>query len=139
MQIGEKLKFIRKLKGYTQEQIAKELNIERRTYANLERESTKIDMKRVSDIAKFYGIEVDELLNFNKSSAFENCFNNSANSFFNAQMVVAKTNNEEQEFFIFQIQTLLNLFNEERKSLMEERRIFMEVIMNLKNTIDKTK
>lgn len=129
MKVGEKLKILRKLKGYTQEDVAEKLNIERRTYANLENNITKIDIDRMSDIAKIYGIEVKELLNFNEDKVFTNCFNN--DGFFSAEKVYSGSTEEERKYFMEQMQTLVSSFNEERK-------MFMEIIINLKKVIDKT-
>jgi transcriptional regulator with XRE-family HTH domain len=82
MKVGDKLRLLRKLKGYTQEEIAEKLNMSRRAYSNLESDTTKIDVPRMSEIAKVYGIEMDDLLNFNENQAFTNCFNNNINGFF---------------------------------------------------------
>lgn len=113
MKVGEKLKILRKLKGYTQEEVAEKLNIERRTYANLENNATKMDIGRMRDIAKIYGIELEELLSFNEAKAFAKCFNN--DGFFSAEKVYLGTTEEERKIFIQQIQTLVSSFNEERK------------------------
>src|SRR5690554_6247909 len=108
MKVGEKLKILRKLKDYTQEDIAEKLNIERRTYANLENNVTKMDIDRMKQIAKIYGLELEELLNFNEDKAFTNCFNNNINGFFSAEKVYSGSTKEEREFFISQMQLLIN-------------------------------
>lgn len=130
MKVGAKLKMLRKLKGYTQEEVAEKLNIERRTYANLENNFTKMDIDRTKQIAKMYGIELNELMSFNEDEAFANCFNN--NGFFSAEKVYSGSTKEERKYFVEQMQTLVSSFNEERK-------MFMEIIVNLKKVIDKTK
>jgi transcriptional regulator with XRE-family HTH domain len=122
---------LRKLKGFTQEELAHKLNLERKTYANLENDITRIDIPRMTQIAKVYGLELDELLNFNETQAFANCFNNNINGFFSAEKIYSGSTKEERDYFISQFQVLVNSFNEERK-------IFMEVIFNLKNVINKT-
>lgn len=132
MKIGDKLQLLRKLKGYTQETVAFKLNMERRSYANLENNITKIDTIRMTQIAKIYGIELDELLNFDENRAFDRCFNKNVENFFSVEKFKFATSMEEREFFIQQIQSLVNSFNDERK-------VFLEAIVNLKNTIEKTK
>lgn len=82
MRIGEKLRLLRKLKGYTQETMAGKLHMERRSYANLENNVTKIDMERMTQIAEVYGIELEELLAFDENKIFEKCFNKNIESFF---------------------------------------------------------
>lgn len=130
MKIGEKLQFLRKLKGFTQEEIASKLNMERRSYANLENNTTKIDISRMNQIARIYGIEVEEILNFDTNKAFDQCFNKNAKNIFPLEKLKSETSNEEREFFINQIKVLIGSFNEERK-------VFMEAIVNLKNSVEK--
>lgn len=132
MKIGEKLRFLRKLKGYTQETIAGKLYMERRTYANLENNVTKIDMERMAQIAEVYGIGLDELLAFDESTVFEKCFNKNIESFFSVEKFKFTTSIEEREFFIQHIQFLL-------ETLDKERKVFFATIKNLKTAIEKTK
>lgn len=130
MKIGEKLRLLRKLKGYTQETMAGKLYMERRSYANLENNVTKIDMERMAQIAEVYGIELEELLAFDENTIFEKCFNKNIESFFSIQEFKSTTSIEEREFFIQQIQQLLETIDKERK-------VFIETIENLKAAIKK--
>lgn len=57
MKMGDKLKFLRNLKGFTQEEIAEKLNISRRAYNDLENNNTMLDIERLSSIAMIYGIK----------------------------------------------------------------------------------
>ena len=127
MKVGEKLKILRKLKGYTQEDIAEKLNIERRTYANLENNATKMDIDRAKQIAEIYGLKLEEFLNFNESQVFKNCFNKNDNGGFSAEKVYLDSAEEERKTVV----ELVSSFNEERK-------MFMEIIESLKKVIDKT-
>jgi transcriptional regulator with XRE-family HTH domain len=130
MRIGEKLRLLRKLKGYTQETMAGKLRMERRSYANLENNVTKIDMERMTQIAEVYGIELEELLVFDENKILEKCFNKNIESFFSVQEFKSTTSIEEREFFIQQIQQLLETIDKERK-------VFIETIENLKAAIKK--
>lgn len=130
MKVGEKLRLLRKLKGFTQEELAEKLHLSRRAYANLETDTTKIDIARMAQIARVYDIELEELLNFNEGQAFTNCFSNNTNGFYSAEKVYSGATKEDRAYFIEQIQLLVNSFNEERK-------IFMEVIVNLKTKLEK--
>jgi transcriptional regulator with XRE-family HTH domain len=129
MRIGEKLRLLRKLKGYTQETMAGKLHMERRSYANLENNVTKIDMERMAQIAEVYGIELEELLAFDENKIFEKCFNKNIESFYLVEEFKS-TSIEEREFFIQQIQQLLETIDKERK-------VFIETIENLKAAIKK--
>ncbi|OJX53516.1 MAG: hypothetical protein BGO88_00845 [Flavobacterium sp. 38-13] len=126
MKIGEKLRLLRKLKGYTQETMAGKLHMERRSYANLENNVTKIDMERMTQIAEVYGIGLDELLAFDENKIFEKCFNKNIESFFSVEEFKS-TSIEEREFFIQQIQQLLETID----------KVFIETIENLKAAIKK--
>jgi transcriptional regulator with XRE-family HTH domain len=128
MKVGDKLRLLRKLKGMTQEEIAEKLHLSRRAYANLESNITKIDLPRIKQIAEVYGLETEELLNFNETQAFTNCFNNNINGFFSAEKIYSGSTKEERDFFVRQMQLLITSFNDERK-------MFMEVISNLNQFI----
>lgn len=106
--------------------------MERRSYANLENNTTKADVFRMKQIAEIYGLEMDEILNFDAKTAFDKCFNKNAENWLPVEKIKTKASDKEREFFIKQLQILVNSFN-------EERRVFMEAIVNLKNSIEKGK
>lgn len=60
--IHEKLKWLRKKHGYTQEEVAYALHINQNTYSDIETGKTKLDIERLFAIAEFYQISVYELL-----------------------------------------------------------------------------
>lgn len=66
MQI-DKLKQLRQDKNYTQEQIAKILNVKRGTYASWECGNDIIPTKQLYKLAEFYHISIDYILNINNS------------------------------------------------------------------------
>jgi len=45
MKIGNKLKQIRKIKGYTQAEVAEKLCLSQRAYSAIENDKTKLDLK----------------------------------------------------------------------------------------------
>ncbi len=119
MKMGEKLKLLRKLKGYTQADVAGKLNLSRRAYANLENNQTNPGLDRITQLAEIYGIKTEEFLSFNENQAFTNCFNNNALGFYHAEKVTSKANNEERRFFMEQLQTLVQSFKKERQTYLE--------------------
>lgn len=125
MRIGEKLKLLRKIKGYTQEELAEKLFISRKAYANLENNSTKIDLDRLKNIATVYEIELEDILNLNEGQVFTNCFNNNVNGFLSSENVYSGSTNDEREFYFKQIKLLIENFN-------SERNLFLETLKNLK-------
>ncbi|TAF64829.1 MAG: XRE family transcriptional regulator [Cytophagales bacterium] len=57
--IGNKLRLLRNLHGYSQEVIANELNITQKTYSRLENDEMQLTTERTTRLAQFY--EIDEL------------------------------------------------------------------------------
>ena len=53
---------LRKMHGYSQEQVAKMIGISRQAYAKWENGSTNPDVDRAASLADVYGITLDELM-----------------------------------------------------------------------------
>ena len=70
--IGKKIKRIREIKGFTQSEIAAKLFISQRAYSDLESGKTKIDIDRLSMIAKIFNVSTIDLLKFNENKIFQN-------------------------------------------------------------------
>lgn len=62
MQIGNRLSKIRKKYGYTQKQIANELNLSQQIISNIERNVTAPDVDFLRGLADLYKISLDELI-----------------------------------------------------------------------------
>lgn len=123
MELGNKLKLLRNLKGYTQEQVATKLHISTKAYGNLEANKTKIDYARLDDIAKIYNITPQDILELQEAQVFTNCFNNNNVGFFSAKNVTTH-NPEELKTIVAQFDKLINLIS-------EERRIFLDIITKM--------
>ena len=54
--------FLRKHKGWKQAEIQANINISRATWSNYENDSTEPDFEKLIRIAKFFGIQIDDLL-----------------------------------------------------------------------------
>jgi transcriptional regulator with XRE-family HTH domain len=76
MKIGEKIRKIREMKGLSQEYLATELNISPQAFGKIEREETKLDFNRLSEIAKLLQVDPIDIINFDDSKIFNNTFNN---------------------------------------------------------------
>ena len=61
MDLGKKLKELRKLYNLTQEELAKKIGISRVNYTRYERGKVRPDYETVIKIADFYDISLDEL------------------------------------------------------------------------------
>lgn len=62
MQIGNRLSEIRKKNGYTQKQLADELNMSQQVISNIERNATTPDINFLQGAADLYKISLDELI-----------------------------------------------------------------------------
>lgn len=60
--IGDKIRYFRNLKNWSQEEIAHRLNISLPAYSKIERNITDVSFSRLNQIAKVYGITLIELL-----------------------------------------------------------------------------
>lgn len=66
MKIGEKLRILRKTKKLTQEQLADYLNVSAQAVSKWETGLTSPDIDMLPRLAVFYGVTVDELLDFDR-------------------------------------------------------------------------
>lgn len=61
-QLAQRVRAFRKLKGYTQQELAKELGVSVAVLGSLERGTRKTDPKLLNHIAKTLGISYEELM-----------------------------------------------------------------------------
>ncbi|WP_313345104.1 helix-turn-helix domain-containing protein [Lacrimispora sp.] len=62
MQIGCRLSELRKRYGYTQKQLAEEINLSQQVISNIERNATTPDVEFLQGVADLYMISLDELV-----------------------------------------------------------------------------
>ena len=60
--LKDNLEMLRKLNGYSQEEIAEKIGVTRQAYAKWERGTTKPDVEKASQLAQVYGISLDRLM-----------------------------------------------------------------------------
>lgn len=65
--IGTTLKTLRKEKGMTQRQIAELVNMHRSNYSKVESGERELSLEAISKIAQYFGLTVDELINFDNT------------------------------------------------------------------------
>ncbi len=70
MHFHEKLKVMRTLKGWSQEEMAEKLGCSVSGYAKIERGEIKTNMPKLEKIAEAFGIEFEELVNLNEGNVF---------------------------------------------------------------------
>jgi transcriptional regulator with XRE-family HTH domain len=78
MKIGEKIRKIREIKGFSQEYLATLMDISPQAYGKIEREETKLDFGRLETIAKLMKVDPLDIVNFDENHVFNNTFNNHA-------------------------------------------------------------
>lgn len=68
MKINEKIRFIRELKSWSQEEMAEKLNMSVGGYANIERGETDIQFSRLEQIAEILGIKLSNLTDLDEKN-----------------------------------------------------------------------
>jgi transcriptional regulator with XRE-family HTH domain len=78
MKIGEKIRSLRTVKGFSQENMAELLGISSIAYGDIERNKTDVSHSRLEQIAKALGIDLINLLSHGEQLAniFSNCTHN---------------------------------------------------------------
>ena len=112
--IGKNIRKQREIKGYSQEYMAHELNINQASYAKLENSSTKITVDRLFAISKLLETDVADILELNKQTIFNQNNKTTANAFANVENLYQE-NREVYEKLIQakdeQIQLLMEQIN----------------------------
>ncbi|MBT8243744.1 MAG: helix-turn-helix transcriptional regulator [Winogradskyella sp.] len=106
MEIGGKIRKLRKLKGFSQDFMAHELNISQVAYSDLENDKSMISIDRLENISSILGMDIKDVLTFDETKIFNNTFNDSAKGFFNVQKVINHAFNNERESYLKQIEFL---------------------------------
>jgi transcriptional regulator with XRE-family HTH domain len=70
MPVHEKIKFIRQLKGWSQDEVAEKLAMSANGYGNIERGETDVNLSRLEQIAAVFGIELSDLIALNEKNVF---------------------------------------------------------------------
>ncbi|BAP56890.1 transcription factor, MBF1 [Thioploca ingrica] len=70
MKLHEKIRFIRQLKGWSQEEVANQLEMSVNGYGSIERGETDVKLSRLEQIAHVFGMELLELFDLNEKNVF---------------------------------------------------------------------
>jgi transcriptional regulator with XRE-family HTH domain len=71
--IGQKIKMIRELKGYSQDYMANMLNITQNTFSKIERGESNLSLDKAIEICNVLEIDINTLLNFDEKQVFNHC------------------------------------------------------------------
>lgn len=66
MQINEKIRMMREMNNWTQEDVAEKLHMSLTSYAKIERGETKLYLEKLQQIAEVFQIDIVDLLSLNK-------------------------------------------------------------------------
>ena len=75
MEIGQNIRKIRELKGFSQEFMSKKLDISQRQYSRIENGETEVTVTRLQDISTLLDVTPQQLLGFDEKFIFKNCEN----------------------------------------------------------------
>ena len=71
--VGHKIRAAREFKEMSQEYLANKLGISQPALSKIENNETKLDFEKIEEIASILGVDVDDMLNFDKANVFNNC------------------------------------------------------------------
>lgn len=63
---GEKLRELRKIEGWTQEEVAKRLGVSKQTYSHYENEKRKPSLETIKELASVYQVNIDDIFSDEK-------------------------------------------------------------------------
>ncbi|TAN50105.1 MAG: XRE family transcriptional regulator [Methylococcaceae bacterium] len=83
MKVHEKIRFMRQLKGLSQENVADKLALSVNGYADIERGKTDVQVSRLEQIAEAFDMDLIELLSFGEKNVACQIGNNNHNNWQN--------------------------------------------------------
>lgn len=94
MQINDKIRFMREMSNWTQEEFAERLDMSPNSYAKFERSESKATLEKLEKIAKAFNVELTDLLSSDKQALIwlmgDGNTHNSANYYNNDNQVMAE-------------------------------------------------
>jgi transcriptional regulator with XRE-family HTH domain len=118
--IGEKIRKIRTIKGFSQDYVANLLNISQAAYSDIETNRSKVNFERIQEIANIFKLDVNDLIAFDENQVFNNTFNENSSGYFNFKKFINETFDKEREADIDQIKSLKEEVLYLRKKLDEK-------------------
>jgi transcriptional regulator with XRE-family HTH domain len=126
---GQKVRRIRELFGFTQDEIAQKLQITPQAYSRIERGETSLDLDRLKLIAEKMGITTDDIMKFDERKFLISGNNNNSgeanDSAFQFNIIVNESSNQKAieilEKIIEQQQEEIKELRQELKALKNNR------------------
>ena len=114
MSLGQKIKKLRELKGFTQEDLAHKLGITQSAYSKIEVGSVDILYSKLEEIASILGISIENIIGFNESIVFNLKNNKKANG-----LVINQISQSEKKLYDDYIESL-KVENSYLKNMIEK-------------------
>lgn len=113
--IGARIRKLRELKGYTQKYMAIKLGISQEQYSYLETKQKNITDEQIKIIALVFGVKEDYLRSFDPKNIIESTPNESVEQFFNIHNHLIETHENEKKLFLELIANLKKEIEELKK------------------------
>ena len=124
-QIGENIRKIRELRGFSQDYMANQLNISQKSYSNIETDKKQIVQKDLLlGIAKALDIDPVKLLTFDDNSLFNNVFLDKVDVAGGAFNSIYNSMEQGKRLYESQIEQL-----KEENKFLKERITFLESLI----------
>jgi len=138
IKINEKIKIIRSLKSWTQEEVADKLGITTHAYAKIERGETDVNFSRLEQIAEVMGIDLLQLLSLDEKYIF-----NFHNEYCQSQIICLNNSSMEQSenkhdtkkayLIIEQLKKEIEYLNQNNELMKQQVQEYREIINILKD------
>lgn len=119
LMLGNKIRKIRTLKGYSQEYISDKLKISQSAYSDIETNKSKLDIIRIKQIANVLEVDFSDLIFFDDNQIFYTSFT------------------EKSKDWLIPEKVILESFERERQNYKEIISHLKEEISFLRNEIQK--
>jgi len=83
VEIGNKIRVLREVRGFSQEYMADQVGISQAAYSKIERNETEVTLTRLDQISKVLEVSLIDLLSFDNKFVFNNCHNCQGNLYGN--------------------------------------------------------
>ncbi|HEV7333138.1 MAG TPA: helix-turn-helix transcriptional regulator [Flavisolibacter sp.] len=129
MNIGDKIRKVRELKGYKQEYVAGKLGLSVTAYGNIERNESSLTFDRLEEIAEVLEVSVQDILNIPEQFNVHSIVNSQvgfSQSGFNYYAGKKNGNDEESELAAFKL--LIENLQKENDYLRQQNLQLMELL-----------
>lgn len=80
MSVHEKIRFIRQLKGWSQEETAQKLEMSTNGYGSIERGDTDVNLSRLKQLAEVFDVRLSDLVDSSEKTVFNQSGENNSQS-----------------------------------------------------------